>query len=306
MKTTKCPESLCPVLRYLHWRGVSHLLGGRCPSLIAPTDSCAKPAWLSPPSVFNLVRGVFAGRFQPLLPTGSSRRYLCESFLGCLIPYPGGSTKCFYLFLLLWHRPSPKKETGRLPQFLANTTFREAGFRGCRYFFMFRPPSLLVSQIVPTAAVLPQGSRDFYFRAERASLPLHAPDMLTVRIQVIDGTRTFTLLDSQPCRLLILPSCYSSYGAWTLTPVGLSPTVHASLRWTHASRYQSGKLPRSPPILKGLEILGSPKLLIGHFCLEKLFLCALCTTRGRSYVGSFDYRWTTPSRQDDAAGCVVA
>ena len=180
MKTTKCPESLCPVLRYLHWRGVSHLLGGRCPSLIAPTDSCAKPAWLSPPSVFNLVRGVFAGRFQPLLPTGSSRRYLCESFLGCLIPYPGGSTKCFYLFLLLWHRPSPKKETGRLPQFLANTTFREAGFRGCRYCFMFRPPSLLVSQIVPTAAVLPQGSRDFYFRAERASLPPHAPNMLAV------------------------------------------------------------------------------------------------------------------------------
>src|SRR5664280_2025027 len=99
---------------------------------------------------------------------------------------------------------------------------------------MFRPPSLLVSQIVPTAAVLPQGSRDFYFRAERASLPPHAPDMLAVRIQAIDGTGTFTLLDSQPCRLLILPSCYSSYGAWTFTPVGLSPTVHASLRWTHA------------------------------------------------------------------------
>ena len=138
MKTTKCPESLCPALRYLHWRGVSHLLGGRCPSIIAPTDSCAKPAWLSPPSVFSLVRGVFTGRFQPLLPTGSSRRYLCESFLGCLIPYPGGSTKCLYLFLPLWHRPSPKKETGRLPQFLANTTFREAGFRGCRYFFMLQ------------------------------------------------------------------------------------------------------------------------------------------------------------------------
>jgi len=72
------------------WRGVSHLLGGRCPSIIAPTDSCAKPAWLSPPSVFSL-----------------------------------------YLFLPLWHRPSPQKETGRLPQFLANTTFHEAGFRGC-------------------------------------------------------------------------------------------------------------------------------------------------------------------------------
>jgi hypothetical protein len=47
-----------------------------------------------------------------------------------------------------------------------------------------------------------QGSRDFYIRAERASLPLHAPDMLAVRIQAIDGTRTSTLLDSQPCRPL--------------------------------------------------------------------------------------------------------
>jgi len=36
-----------------------------------------------------------------------------------------------------------------------------------------------------------------------------------------------------------LPSCYSSYGAWTLTPVGLSPTDHASLRWTHTLRYLS-------------------------------------------------------------------
>ena len=67
---------------------------------------------------------------------------------------------------------------------------------------MFRPPSLLVPQVVPTAAYVPQGSRDFYIRAERASLPLHAPDMLAVRIQVIDGARTFTLQDPQPCRLL--------------------------------------------------------------------------------------------------------
>ena len=47
-----------------------------------------------------------------------------------------------------------------------------------------------------------QGSRGFYVRAYRALLPPHAPDMLTVRIQVIDGTGTFTLSDSQPCRLL--------------------------------------------------------------------------------------------------------
>src|SRR5260370_30638232 len=42
-----------------------------------------------------------------------------------------------------------------------------------------------------------------------------------------------------------LPSCYSSYGAWTFTPVGLSPTVHASLRWTHTFVEQSsGKIVR--------------------------------------------------------------
>src|SRR5262245_9748455 len=34
------------------------------------------------------------------------------------------------------------------------------------------------------------------------------PDMLTVRIQAIDGTGTFTLPDFQPCRLLTsLPPC---------------------------------------------------------------------------------------------------
>src|SRR5664279_661097 len=107
----------------------------------------------------------------------------------------------------------PQEGTGSAPAVSREHDFPRGSFRGCRYFFMFRPPSLLVSQIVPTAAVLPQGSRDVYFRAERASLPPHAPDMLAVRIQAIDGTGTFTLLDSQPCRLLILPSCYSSYGA---------------------------------------------------------------------------------------------
>ena len=50
----------------------------------------------------------------------------------------------------------------------------------------------------------PQGSRGFYIRAHRALLPPHAADMLTVRIQAIDGTGTFTLPDFQPCRLLTL------------------------------------------------------------------------------------------------------
>ena len=42
----------------------------------------------------------------------------------------------------------------------------------------------------------------FYIRAERASLPSHASDMLSARLQAIGGTRTFISQDSQPCRLL--------------------------------------------------------------------------------------------------------
>src|SRR5215510_3811284 len=67
---------------------------------------------------------------------------------------------------------------------------------------MFRPPILCCPPGRPYRGVLPQGSRGFYVRAERASLPPHAPDMLTVRIQAIDGTRTFTSLDPRPCRPL--------------------------------------------------------------------------------------------------------
>ena len=61
--------------------------------------------------------------------------------------------------------------------------------------------------------------------------------------------------------LSLPPSCHSSYGAWTLTPVGLAPTDHASLRWTHTFRYLSALI-FSVVILagcasKGSEFLGS-------------------------------------------------
>jgi len=39
---------------------------------------------------YCLVRRVLAGCYQPLLPAGSSRRYLRESFLRCLGPYYDG------------------------------------------------------------------------------------------------------------------------------------------------------------------------------------------------------------------------
>src|SRR6185312_1845048 len=43
--------------------------------------------------------------------------------------------------------------------------------------------------------ILPQGSRGFYVRAERGSLPPRASDMLTARRQAIGGAGTSTPLD---------------------------------------------------------------------------------------------------------------
>jgi hypothetical protein len=130
---------------------VDRLLQGHYSSVIAHTDSFAKPVWLSSPSAIHLVRGVCAGWYQPLLPPGSSRRCLCESFLRCLSPCPGGPLSAFAWFFLsviglphLWIRSASR--------FCPRTRFSAVTFRGCSYFFMFRPPILLASQIVPTAA----------------------------------------------------------------------------------------------------------------------------------------------------------
>src|SRR6516162_9784187 len=106
------PSALSPFAQlgcYLRWGDVVRLLGGRYPSVIAHTGSCAAPVGLSPASVFSLVWRVLAGCYQSLLPTAASRRYLRESFLGCWIPYPGGTTVCLHLFLPRCHRPSPKE-----------------------------------------------------------------------------------------------------------------------------------------------------------------------------------------------------
>jgi hypothetical protein len=99
----------------------------------------------------------------------------------------------------------PKNGVGRLPassresRLLAGVIFEAANISLRSGLRVCSPPRSFLPLRIP-----PQGSRDFYIRAERASLPPHAPDMLAVRIQAIDGARTFTLPDSQPCRLLTI------------------------------------------------------------------------------------------------------
>jgi hypothetical protein len=110
IRPRKPPSAQSPfaqLRRYLRWGDVCHLLGEHYPSVIARTGSFAAPVGLSPPSAFSLVRRVLAGCNQSLLPTAASRRYRRQSVLGCWIPYPGGTTVCFRLFLPRCHRPSP-------------------------------------------------------------------------------------------------------------------------------------------------------------------------------------------------------
>src|SRR5215472_6954836 len=67
---------------------------------------------------------------------------------------------------------------------------------------MFRPLSLLASQIAPTAASFPTGQPRL-LRPGISCFVTSARSGYAIRpIQVIDGKRTFTFLDLQPCRLL--------------------------------------------------------------------------------------------------------
>src|ERR1700732_463499 len=69
---------------------------------------------------------------------------------------------------------------------------------------MFKPPSLLAIQVIPTATVFPLGSHGVYIRAEHVSLPPHAPDMLSVRNeQLTEGDFhpiSLTALSATPTR----------------------------------------------------------------------------------------------------------
>ena len=128
-----------------------------------------------------LVGEVFAGCYQPLLPPGSSRRYLCQSFPRCLDPYHDGLqvalTCCFPCNIGL-----PQKSYGSACRDIPLKRLRSGrDFRGCSHFFMFRPPDLLATLVAPTSAVSCGADGDFYVRARHALLPPHAPDMLAVR-----------------------------------------------------------------------------------------------------------------------------
>src|SRR5262250_4028034 len=116
---------------------------------------------------------------------------------------------------------------GSASRFVPRTRFSTASFRGFSYFVMFKPPSFLVSRSFLPLQLSLHGSRDVYVRAEHASLPSHASDMLSARLQAIGGTRTLTSPDSQLCRLLTFrslgfPGCFASRVMRPIVPGQLS------------------------------------------------------------------------------------
>ena len=80
-------------------------------------------------------------------------------------------------------------------------------FRGCSHFLTFRPLSLLATLVAPTSTVSCRADGNFYVRAEHASLPPHASDMLVVRI------RQLTTRGLPPRQTRSLVGCSSPFSA---------------------------------------------------------------------------------------------
>jgi hypothetical protein len=203
--TWKPPSTQSPFTQawcYLPWGDVLRLLRGHYSFVLRSYGLMRRSRLLSPPSVLHLVPGVLAGCYQPLLPPASSRLYLCKSFPRCLAPCPDGSHRVLLPVSSSMSSAFPKTLMGRLPVGSANATFPRASCRGCRHSFMFRPLSLLASQIAPTAASFPTGQPRLLHPGISCFVASARSGYAIRPIQVIDGEGTCTLPDLQPCRLL--------------------------------------------------------------------------------------------------------
>ena len=92
----------------------SSLLRAHAPNQLPPPDSC----------IHTYFRRSLQVAASPCWEPGSSRRYLRNSFLRCLVLNPDGPTECTCLFLPRCHRPSLDPSQVGLPLLSANTIFR--------------------------------------------------------------------------------------------------------------------------------------------------------------------------------------
>ena len=203
--TTKCPESLCLMLALPS-------SGRRVPPpprTLLPVHSSYRLIRQSRVALLSLSiepRSRSLGRLRPApAATGTFPTLFCKSFPCCLSPYPGGPLSAFAWFFLSVIGLPQVENLGRLPHSSANAIFHGPLFEAAAISLCSSLTVCSPHRSLPPLQFSPQGGRGFYVRAERASLPSHASDMLSVRRQAIDGTRTLTSLDSQLCRLLLPP-----------------------------------------------------------------------------------------------------
>jgi hypothetical protein len=204
--TTKCPESLCLMLA-LPPSGrrvpppprtllpVPHSYGLMRQSRVAllsfgfwPRSRSLRRLLPAPAAtgIFPTLSLQICPRMPGPLPRRSHRVHLPVSYLGVI-----GLPKTLFRSASRWY---PRT------RFFRGLVLEVADISLCSGLRVCSPPRSLLP-----LRIFPQGSRGFYIRAYRASLPLHAPDMLSVRIQAIDRERTSTFLDLQPCRPLRVP-----------------------------------------------------------------------------------------------------
>src|SRR5580700_3306155 len=142
---------------YLHWGDVIRLLRGHYSSVFARTGSCAAP-------VGSLLLRLLAsfGESLQVVTSPCCPRQLPDVISNSLSLDAGSPTPAVHRVLApVSSTVSSAFPTGKwvgFPHLSRLKRLRARGeFRGCRYFVMFRPPSLLAPQIVPTAANTPAG-----------------------------------------------------------------------------------------------------------------------------------------------------
>jgi len=129
--STQSPFAQCR--RYLHWRDVNRLFGGRYPSFLALTDSCVNPVTSPELRPWPRLRSL---RRLPSPPAahGIFSTLFCQSFLRCLSPYPGGSAECTCLVLPQRHRPSPTEKWVGFPRLSREHDFSRTPISGLQLF----------------------------------------------------------------------------------------------------------------------------------------------------------------------------
>ena len=167
--------------RYSCQGGVQHHLEERYPFFLAHASSCAKPVPSTGLRVSTLISHGLCRLLRAPAGNCSARRYLCKSFPGCLSHDPVGLWGAYACsFPHIGGLPQEPQWVG-FPASVPQRDFMRGEFSRSSLFLTFRPPGLFATPVSPTAAPLrPQGSRDFYTRADHASLPLHALGMLAV------------------------------------------------------------------------------------------------------------------------------